>query len=218
MQIFFYIAVINMNFATAITLTFSSPIFIVVLSMLLLKEKIGVFRWSAIFIGFSGVLIIMSPSSEVFSIYSILPLLAALCWAISNIVLKFIPDNVSSVKINFYSLNFSYLTCIIILFFTNDVSSVQNSIHWLLMILIGILGGIASILFSYAYRVISPSTLAPFEYLGIPSSFILGWLFFNETPIEQLFPGVIGIVLAGFIIIWREKKLSIQPNDTKKLL
>tara|TARA_B100001094_G_scaffold280592_1_gene291490 strand:+ start:648 stop:1568 length:921 start_codon:yes stop_codon:yes gene_type:complete len=218
MQIFFYIAVINMNFATAITLTFSSPIFIVVLSMLLLKEKIGVFRWSAIFIGFSGVLIIMSPSSEVFSIYSILPLLAALCWAISNIVLKFIPDNVSSVKINFYSLNFSYLTCIIILFFTNDVSSVQSSIHWLLMILIGILGGIASILFSYAYRVISPSTLAPFEYLGIPSSFILGWLFFNETPIEQLFPGVIGIVLAGFIIIWREKKLSIQPNDTKKLL
>jgi drug/metabolite transporter (DMT)-like permease len=218
MQIFFYIAVINMNFATAITLTFSSPIFIVVLSILLLKEKIGVFRWSAIFIGFSGVLIIMSPSSEVFSIYSILPLLAALCWAISNIVLKFIPDNVSSVKINFYSLNFSYLTCIIILFFTNDVSSVQSSIHWLLMILIGILGGIASILFSYAYRVISPSTLAPFEYLGIPSSFILGWLFFNETPIEQLFPGVIGIVLAGFIIIWREKKLSIQPNDTKKLL
>ena len=218
MQIFFYIAVINMNFATAITLTFSSPIFIVVLSMLLLKEKIGVFRWSAIFIGFSGVLIIMSPRSEVFSIYSILPLLAALCWAISNIVLKFIPDNVSSVKINFYSLNFSYLTCIIILFFTNDVSSVQSSIHWLLMILIGILGGIASILFSYAYRVISPSTLAPFEYLGIPSSFILGWLFFNETPIEQLFPGVIGIVLAGFIIIWREKKLSIQPNDTKKLL
>ena len=90
--------------------------------------------------------------------------------------------------------------------------------HWLLMILIGILGGIASILFSYAYRVISPSTLAPFEYLGIPSSFVLGWLFFNETPIEQLFPGVIGIVLAGFIIIWREKKLSIKTNDTKKLL
>ena len=218
MQIFFYVAVINMNFATAITLTFSSPIFIVVLSMLLLKERIGLFRWSAIFIGFSGVLIIMNPRSEVFSFFSIFPLLAALCWAISNIVLKFIPDDVSSVKINFYSLNFSYLSSIIILLLTNDFSSVQGSIHWLLMILIGILGGVASILFSYAYRVISPSTLAPFEYLGIPSSFVLGWLFFNETPIEQLFPGVIGIVLAGFIIIWREKKLSIKTNDTKKLL
>ena len=159
-----------------------------------------------------------SPRSELFSFFSIFPLLAALCWAISNFVLKFIPDDISSVKINFYSLNFSYLSSIIILLLTNDFSSVQGSIHWLLMILIGILGGVASILFSYAYRVISPSTLAPFEYLGIPSSFVLGWLFFNETPIEQLFPGVIGIVLAGFIIIWREKKLSIKTNDTKKLL
>ena len=70
--------------------------------MLLLKERIGFFRWSAIFIGFSGVLIIMNPRSELFSFFSIFPLLAALCWAISNIVLKFIPDDISSVKINFY--------------------------------------------------------------------------------------------------------------------
>ena len=85
------------------------------------------------------------------------------------------------------------------------------------MILIGILGGFASILFSYAYRLVSPSTLAPFEYLGIPSSFLLGWVFFSEAPISQLFPGVIGIVLAGLIIIWREKKLSIKDETSKKL-
>ena len=109
MQIFYYISIINMNFATATTLTFSSPIFIVVLSMLVLKEKIGLFRWSAIFIGFGGVLLIMNPTSELFSYISILPLLAALCWAISNIVLKFIPEDISSVKINFYSINFSYI-------------------------------------------------------------------------------------------------------------
>ena len=87
MQIFYYISIINMNFATATTLTFSSPIFIVVLSMLVLKEKIGLFRWSAIFIGFGGVLLIMNPTSELFSYISILPLLAALCWAISNLSL-----------------------------------------------------------------------------------------------------------------------------------
>ena len=205
MQIFYYISIINMNFATATTLTFSSPIFIVVLSMLVLKEKIGLFRWSAIFIGFGGVLLIMNPKSELFSYISILPLLAALCWAISNIVLKFIPEDISSVKINFYSINFSYIGSLIILFFSSDFSPVENSFDWLLLILIGILGGVASILFSFAYRVVSPSTLAPFEYLGIPSSFILGWIFFYEAPIEQLFPGVLGIVVAGFIIIWREK-------------
>jgi len=218
MQIFYYIAIINMNFATATTLTFSSPIFIVILSMIILREKIGFFRWFAIFIGFVGVLIIMNPTNEVFSLFSILPLLAALFWAISNIVLKFIPENISSVKINFYSINFSYLGSIVILFSTSEFSGVENSLDWLLLILVGILGGFASILFSYAYRVISPSTLAPFEYLGIPSSFILGWIFFYEAPIEQLFPGVLGIVIAGFIIIWRENKLSVKSKDPKKLL
>ena len=217
MQIFYYISIINMNFATATTLTFSSPIFIVVLSMLVLKEKIGLFRWSAIFIGFGGVLLIMNPTSELFSYISILPLLAALCWATSNIVLKFIPEDISSVKINFYSINFSYIGSLIILFFSSDFSPVENSFDWLLLILIGILGGIASILFSFAYRVVSPSTLAPFEYLGIPSSFILGWIFFYEAPIEQLFPGVLGIVAAGFIIIWREKILSIGKIVSNKI-
>ena len=119
MQIFYYISIINMNFATATTLTFSSPIFIVVLSMLVLKEKIGLFRWSAIFIGFGGVLFIMNPTSDLFSYISILPLLAALCWAISNIVLKFIPEDISSVKINFYSINFSYIGSLIILLFSS---------------------------------------------------------------------------------------------------
>ena len=217
MQIFYYISIINMNFATATTLTFSSPIFIVVLSMLVLKEKIGLFRWSAIFIGFGGVLFIMNPTSELFSYISILPLLAALCWAISNIVLKFIPEDISSVKINFYSINFSYIGSLIILLFSSDFSPVENSFDWLLLILIGILGGVASILFSFAYRVVSPSTLAPFEYLGIPSSFILGWIFFYEAPIEQLFPGVLGIVAAGFIIIWREKKLSTGKIVSNKI-
>ena len=217
MQIFYYISIINMNFATATTLTFSSPIFIVVLSMLVLKEKIGLFRWSAIFIGFGGVLLIMNPTSELFSYISILPLLAALCWAISNIVLKFIPEDISSVKINFYSINFSYIGSLIILLFSSDFSPVENSFDWLLLILIGILGGVASILFSFAYRVVSPSTLAPFEYLGIPSSFILGWIFFYEAPIEQLFPGVLGIVAAGFIIIWRERKLSIVKIVSNKI-
>ena len=217
MQIFYYISIINMSFATATTLTFSSPIFIVILSIAVLGERIGIFRWSAIIIGFAGVLIIMNPTSEVFNYYSILPLLAALFWAFSNIILKFIPENFSSTKINFYSINFSYLGSFVILLSTTEYSHIQNHSHWGLMILIGILGGFASILFSYAYRLVSPSTLAPFEYLGIPSSFLLGWVFFSEAPISQLFPGVIGIVLAGLIIIWREKKLSIKDETSKKL-
>ena len=78
----------------------------------------------------------------------------------------------------------------------------------------GVLGGTAAILFIYSYRLISASKIASFEYLGIPSSFILGWIFFNEAPWSQLFPGVIVIIFAGMIIIWRDniKNKSIEGN------
>ena len=54
-----------------------------------------------------------------------------------------------------------------------------------------------------------PSNLDPFEYIGIPTSFLLGWIFFSEAPFDQLFPGVLFIVSAGFLIIWRERKKGL---------
>ena len=84
------------------------------------------------------------------------------------------------------------------------------------MRLTGILGGTAAILFIYAYRLNSASKMASFEYFGIPSSFILGWFFFNEAPWNQLFPGVIVIVFAGMIIIWRDKVKEKSVKVNKK--
>ena len=80
------------------------------------------------------------------------------------------------------------------------------------MTMTGILGGTAAILFVYSYRLISASKIASFEYFGIPSSFILGWIFFKEAPLDQLFPGVLVIIFAGLIIIWRDnvKKQNIK--------
>ena len=86
-----------------------------------------------------------------------------------------------------------------------------------MLISIGILGGTAGILFIYSYRLIEASKLAVFEYLAIPSSFFLGWLFFDEAPIDQLFPGVLGIILAGMIIIWRDKKKKKTLKVSKKV-
>ena len=217
MNISYYVAIINMNFATASTLTFSSPFFIIVLSIFLLQHKIGIYKWSAVIIGFVGVVMIMRPTSDVFSLYSIFPIITAFTWAFYMVILKFIPENYSPVKIEFYTLFFSFLGSLILMFLTSGYSEIQSSEHWILMVLIGISGGIATVLFIYAYRLVAPSSLAPFEYLGIPSSFILGWIFFNEAPIDQLFPGVIGIIAAGMIVIWRDRKFSEFPEKTKKI-
>ena len=70
--------------------------------------------------------------------------------------------------------------------------------------IIGLFGGIGVLCLIACYRLIEPSQIAPFEYFSIPISFLLGWYFFYEAPFAKLFPGVLIIILAGLIIIWRE--------------
>ena len=217
MNVFYFIAINNMDFATASTLTFSATFFIVILSIFFLNDKVGIYRWSAVIIGFVGVAMIMKPTSDVFSYYSIYPLMVGFLYAIAIIILKFIPKYNSTAKIQFYSLIASIFGAIILLAFTFDNKFIQSYKDLLLLVSIGILGGAAGILFIYSYRLIEASKLAVFEYLAIPSSFFLGWLFFNEAPIDQLFPGVLGIIFAGMIIIWRDKKKKKTFKVSKKV-
>ena len=212
-NILYYIAINNMEFATASTLTFSSTFFIVILSIFFLGDKVGIYRWSAVIFGFIGVVMIMRPNSSIFSYYSILPILVAFLWAVQVIVLKFIPDNFSTGKIQFYSLFSSFLGSLVFIFFTTGHTYIQTQSDFIILSLIGIFGGTAAILFIYSYRLIAASKIAVFEYLAIPSSFILAWIFFGEAPFDQLFPGVLLIVFAGLIIIWRDKNKKInKPN------
>ena len=214
MNVFIFISVVNLEFATAMTLTFSSPFFIVILSIILLSEKIGIYRWSAVIIGFVGVVMIMKPTSEIFSFYSIFPVLTAIAWAFTVIILKFIQGNHSTAKIQLYTLIFNVIGGLTLFFVTTGHVEIKDFKDFILMTMTGVLGGTAAILFIYSYRLISASKIASFEYLGIPSSFILGWIFFNEAPWSQLFPGVIVIIFAGMIIIWRDniKNKSMEGN------
>ena len=212
-NILYYIAINNMEFATASTLTFSSTFFIVILSIFFLGDKVGIYRWSAVIFGFIGVVMIMRPNSSIFSYYSILPILVAFLWAVQVIVLKFIPDNFSTGKIQFYSLFSSFLGSLVFIFVTKGHTYIETQSDFFILSLIGIFGGTAAILFIYSYRLIAASKIAVFEYLAIPSSFILAWIFFGEAPFDQLFPGVLLIVFAGLIIIWRDKNKKInKPN------
>ena len=217
MNIFIFISVINLEFATAMTLTFSSPFFIVILSIIFLKDKVGIYRWSAIFIGFFGVVIIMRPTSDIFNFYSIFPILTAFAWGMTVILLKYIPDGNSTAKIQLYTLIFNVIGGVILFFVTTGHVEIKSVQDFFLMTLTGILGGTAAILFIYAYRLISASKMASFEYFGIPSSFVLGWLFFNEAPWEQLFPGVLIIILAGMIIIWRDSVKQKSLDISRKI-
>ena len=125
-NVLYYIAINNMEFATASTLTFSSTFFIVILSIFFLSDKVGIYRWSAVIIGFIGVVMIMKPNSSIFSYYSILPILVAFLWAVQVIVLKFIPNNYSTGKIQFYSLSSSFLGSLLLIFFTTGHTNIES--------------------------------------------------------------------------------------------
>ncbi|MEM7211397.1 MAG: DMT family transporter, partial [Pseudomonadota bacterium] len=86
--------------------------------------------------------------------------------------------------------------------------SAANCFSWQdagMIVAMGCSGGLGVLFLIFAYRRATPSTLAPFEYTGILIAFWLGWVFFDEAPVGVLFPGVLFIVGAGLLIVWRER-------------
>ena len=204
-QFCLYYSLTIMAFATASTLAFAGPLFITTLSVPLLKHKVGLLRWLAVAIGFGGVLLIVKPGSEIFKFTSLLPICAAFFYALSSVCVRFFEKEVPTATINLYSSFGALLGSSILLLTTTDYIDVDPA-NWFWLIAMGVVGGFAVLSMISAYRLTQPSNLSPFEYFGIPFSYMIGWIIFNETPFDQLFPGVILIVAGGLLIVWRERK------------
>lgn len=205
-QLCFYFSIVNMELATATTLTFIGPIFITILSVVLLKHRVGIWRWAAVATGFTGVILIVDPGSEVFTVYAILPIFASFGYSLSIVSVRLFDDHIPTATLNIYGSVGALAGSSLILLTTSGYSSVESTTDWLWLIGMGTVGGFAVLSLIHAYRLTQPSNLSPFEYFGIPFSFVLGWLFFNEAPFGRLFPGVLFVVAAGLLIAWREKR------------
>jgi drug/metabolite transporter (DMT)-like permease len=218
---FFYISLTFMSLAMANALFFSSPFFISIFAKLFLKENIGIKRWSAIFVGFIGVYIVLNPDFENFKFVNLAPVACALCYSASMIILK-----VTSDKDNVYTqLSHLYIGAIIIsiLFyifagdgkfnsFTNPSMQfifrkwfVNPKEAWPIIFFMGCCGALAFAFVFNAYNKGSPSTVSLFEYSLILYSIIIGYLIFDESPTTRTLIGASIIVLSGIYIYFREK-------------
>ena len=206
-QVFFFTSLFYLEFATATALSFATPIFVTILSIPVLKNKVGIYRWSAVIFGITGIFLILKPGSDIFSIYALLPIGAAFGYACSMVTVKLFPKNISSVLIQGYSQLSSLIFSIILLFLIGTFYKIDNLNDFLLFILLGTIGGVGVLLIIISYRMTNPTNVTPFEYFGIIFAFSLGWIFFGEAPFERLFPGVLAIISGGLLIIWREKTL-----------
>ncbi len=211
-QLCFYCSLGLMAFATASTITYSGALFATAFAIPILGERVGKVRWLAVIIGFLGVILILQPGQDAFSLYSMLPLLAAAFYALLTITAKLFDSQVTSAVVNVYASISSTVCAAIITSFLGGFTSISSieEIFWLIMM--GCFGGSAVLLYVVSYRMTEQSNLAPFSFFGIPIAFLFGWAVFDETPWAALFPGGILIIFGGLLIFWRERSGTIQTS------
>ena len=205
-QLLFYTALADLELATVSALGQTNAIFIVLIAVIFYGEKVGAWRWSAVIIGFGGAVWIMQPGSNMFTWTAALPIGAAFCYAASMVTLRSFDVSISSAIIYLYSSVAAALGAILLATGTTDFSPIQSISDALLIFSMSLCGGFGVVFLMYAFRQAPASVLAPFSYFGILTAFGLGWIIFDELPIDKLFPGVILIVLSGLTILWREER------------
>ena len=228
---FFYISLTYMSLAMANALFFSSPFFVSMLATIFLKEKVGIKRWSAIFIGFLGVYIVLNPDFNNFNYMKLAPVACALCYAISMTITKITSekDNVYTQMIHLY---FGAITISILFFIFTGKGQLNTfsdptfqfifrewgtNLSFALPFIIA-MGTVASFSFYFvfnAYHVASPSVVSLYEYSLIIWSILTGYILFDNIPTLRTFIGVATIIAAGLYIYLREKeKDQMIATDT----
>lgn len=205
-QLSFYSALGYLELATVSALAQTNALFVVLLSVILLHERVGIWRWSALGLGFVGALMILRPGDDAFSPYALLPITAAACYAFTMVTVRKFDADVSNALLYLYASVASAVGAVILASLTTDFTPLQSWQDSGLIFTMSILGGTGVLLMMLAYRMAPPSALAPFGYFSLLSAFAFGWLIFGEAPVDTLFPGVLLIVGAGALIMWRENR------------
>ena len=198
-----FIGLTYLPIAEATAIGFVAPLFITALSVPILKEKVGIHRWSAVVVGFLGVIIIVRPGTEFWHIASIMPLLGAFFFALFQIFTRLLSTTENTYTTLFYTgiggLGWSSLM-------VPFVWSPMLRIHFFVFFSIGIMGAIAHLCMISAFDRAEASFLAPYNYTKLLWVAVLGYIIFGDIPSLEMWLGAFIIVSAGFYVFSREKK------------
>lgn len=208
----------------ATTINYATPLFVVIFSAVFLREKIRLFRWSAVVVGLMGVVIIMWPrltflSGDMSTLGpqaegALAAFVACMVSATAMLTVRDLVRTEGSATIVIY---FS-LVCTVIGLATLPFGWVALSLEEaLILALAGIAGGVGQILLTESYRHAELTTIAPFEYSSMLLSIVIGFAVFSEIPtIEMLVGGTI-VTAAGIFIIYREHRLGLDRAKVRKV-
>lgn len=201
-SICFFTALSFMPLAEAIAIFEVAPLMITALAFLVLREPVGPRRWTGVAIGFCGAMIIIRPGGEVFTWVSILPMVAAACYASYAIATRFVGSSESPWT------SFLYTALV-----GTAAASVAAPFVWttptpmdaMVMGTFGIVGGAGHFCLILALQRASASVLAPFTYVGLVFGTFWGFAAFGELPDSWTVAGAAVIVSAGLYVWWRER-------------
>ncbi|BBK41422.1 membrane protein [Allostella vacuolata] len=199
-----------MPLADVIAIGFAAPLFVTALSVPLLKEKVGIRRWSAVVVGFAGVLIMVRPGVDIFEVGAGIALLGTVLYSLAMILMRDLGRTDSTAAITFYFT----MSGTIVAGLAMPFSWVQPvGLDWALLILVGLIGGVAQLLMTQAFRLTPVAVIAPFDYTAMLWGTALGYMVWGEIPDALLWVGAAIVAASGLYIVYRETRLRLpRPN------
>lgn len=203
----FFAALTLMPLADVTAISFTAPMFLTVLAMLFLGERIHRYRWTALIAGLLGVLIMIGPHlafSDQNSLGVGIALMSALLSAVAMMFLRGMSGGEHAITITFYFSITSSLCAALTAFWGWPMPTLQQ---WLFIAGASVMGGVGQLAMTYSYRYAEASTLAPLDYTNMVMAVLLGYFFFGEVPGLSIWMGAPLIIAAGLVIFWREYTL-----------
>lgn len=207
---FLFAAVTMIPLADVTAITYTAPMFITLLAMIFLGERIHRYRWTALILGFVGVLIMIGPHltfGAASSLGSLAALGAAMTAAVALTSLRAMSGGEHAITITFY-FSLTFMVCAALTAIQGWPMPTPEQL--ILIVLAGLFGVFGQLLMTYSYRYAEASTIAPLEYTSMIMAIILGYLFFGEIPNLSVWIGAPLVIGAGLIVLWREHFLKKQ--------
>ena len=186
-------------------ISFTIPLFLTVLAMLVLGERIHAYRWTALGIGFLGVAVIVAPQLSADSGSAVgvaIGLASAVLASFALMFLRRMSGSEPVLTITFYFFLTSSSVGLLSGFF--DPWLMPDTSQWIVLLMIGCFGVLGQLLMTYSYRYAEASMLAPLDYVTLLVSVAIGYYVFSEVPVVFTWVGAPLVIVAGGIIVWRE--------------
>jgi drug/metabolite transporter (DMT)-like permease len=194
-----------MPMAETTVLLFTSSLFLPVLGVFFLGERVGPYRWGAVLVGFAGVVIMSGPAGNVGAFGVSVAIAAALMHATLQLILRYLGLYERPETVTFYFLVIGTLVTALPLPF---VASTPTVAELPLLFGVGISGALAQLLLSYAFRHASAAIVSVFNYSGIVWATLFGWLVWSDFPIPTVLIGAAIVIASNGLIVWRESRIG----------